>query len=146
MRSLLETVGQACSILTTHAIPRRISAIDSFSFGHFHLSRHRAAGFSGLRSRDLSGHGGRRARCQQSWKEYSVQARLPHRRPGCGTVKIGGTDILRLELAEVRGLAMALFWEPVKYSETVVDSVSIAEAALAANDRRVIEAISLAGA
>ncbi len=66
--------------------------------------------------------------------------------PDRGSVEIGGTDVRLMELADVRNLVSALFQEPVHYSETVGDNVSIAEAGLSANDRRVAEAIRMAGA
>ncbi len=66
--------------------------------------------------------------------------------PDQGTVEIGGADVRQVELAEVRRLVTALFQEPVHYSETAGDNVSIAEAGLSANDRRVAEAVRMAGA
>ena len=66
--------------------------------------------------------------------------------PDRGTVEIGGTDIRQLELTDVRGQVTALFQEPVHYSETAGDNISIGEAALTPEDARVAEAIRLAGA
>ncbi len=66
--------------------------------------------------------------------------------PDRGSVEIGGTDVRQLELSDVRRLVTALFQEPVHYSETAGDNVAIAESGLSADDRRVAEAIRLAGA
>jgi len=46
--------------------------------------------------------------------------------PDEGRVEIGGTDIRRLKIADVRRLVSALFQEPVHYSETVAENISVA--------------------
>jgi ATP-binding cassette subfamily B protein len=66
--------------------------------------------------------------------------------PDRGVVEIGGVDIRTLELAAVRRLITALFQEPVHYSETAGDNISIADLSLTANTERIAEAIQTGGA
>ncbi len=66
--------------------------------------------------------------------------------PDQGAVEIGGVDIRNLELADLRRLVTALFQEPVHYSETAGDNISIADHSLTANTEGIAGAIRAAGA
>ncbi len=66
--------------------------------------------------------------------------------PDQGAVEIGGVDIRKLELAALRRLVTALFQEPVHYSETAGDNISIADLDLTANPERTARAIRTGGA
>lgn len=66
--------------------------------------------------------------------------------PDEGQVEIGGTDIREMKVADVRGLVSALFQEPVHYSETATENVSIAGSGQGADPVAYDTAVRLSGA
>ncbi len=66
--------------------------------------------------------------------------------PDQGTVEIDGIDIRKLELTEVRRRISALFQEPVHYSETVAENISMSEPDRSVDEARIAAAVRIAGA
>jgi ATP-binding cassette subfamily B protein len=65
--------------------------------------------------------------------------------PDEGRIEIGGTDIRRFAVADVRGLLTALFQEPVHYSETVAENIAIGGASRGADAAGIAAAIRASG-
>jgi ATP-binding cassette subfamily B protein len=66
--------------------------------------------------------------------------------PTSGAVEIGGLDIRRLPLAELRRLVTVLFQDPVRYSETARRNIELGDADVEHNDGEIHSSIEGAGA